>query len=145
MSRNLRLAGGETPRYVFRCLMVRRGFDESFSTAPPNLLPLGRHNSSHTGEIRGPGPRTEAGDPRPKVPAPAPDSGHQTFKFPFHGPHYGIKRFPGVMDQITVRFHLGPSEVFHLPKKNHLTQTCEEKVKRRIFCGDDAAVIILKH
>jgi hypothetical protein len=49
------------------------------------------------------------------------------------------------MDQITVTFPLGPSEVFHLPKKNHLTQTCEEKVKRRIFCGDDQAVIILKH
>ncbi|GFF95907.1 para-nitrophenol 4-monooxygenase [Aspergillus lentulus] len=125
--------------------MARRGFDARFSTAPPNLLPLGWHNFSHIGEIRGFGPRTEAGDPIPKIPAAAPDAEHQTFKFPFHGLHYGIKRFPGMMDQITVRFHLGPSEMFHLPKKNHPSQTCEEKVKRRIFCGDDPAVLILKH
>ncbi|GFF79432.1 para-nitrophenol 4-monooxygenase [Aspergillus lentulus] len=81
--------------------MARRGFDARFSTAPPNLLPLGWHNFSHIGEIRGFGPRTEAGDPIPKIPAAAPDAEHQTFKFPFHGLHYGIKRFPGMMDQIT--------------------------------------------
>jgi hypothetical protein len=72
MSRNLRLAGAETPRYVFRCLMVRRGFDESFSTAPPNLLPLIPLIPEKSADLA-PAQKRVTPDPRFQPPPPTPD------------------------------------------------------------------------